>query len=160
MAHLTRLAETVSDRKKQQCFLELNELVRDLQSTSLNGMIRSVPKQPRGKERFTTVLRVDGMLNKWIDQDVDTKTDCLLELGKLHSVSKAVCENRPHCNDDSDDETILTLAEIAEISASYFVSFGVQVSNVLVFCSQYIRDCPKVKCHRKKGNSMQICGRG
>ena len=125
MAHLMRLAETVSDRKIQQCLLELNELISNVQSTSLNGVIRSVPKQPRGKETFTTVLRVDGMMNKWIDQDVDTKTDCFLELGKLHSL----CENGTHCKDDSDDEPILTVAEIAEISASYFVSFGIQVSS-------------------------------
>ncbi len=140
MEHFKRLTETVSDKRKKY-FVELGKLVSDLQSTSFYGIIRTErkPWTPNRPKSFKTFLqRLDGMLETGRDNDdVETKTDCLLDLGKLHSISKRVRNTgATHYKEDSDDEPVEYLEDIAGTCASYFVSFGVQVCIFVLFITK------------------------
>ncbi len=126
MDPIKQLAETFPDKEMRNCLLELSKLVKDLQSTSLNGVIRSVRSYFNPKESFQSFhfeLGMDGMVDRRIDKDVETKTDCLLELWKLNAIVK----NINNVEEYWDEQPMATLAETAEISASYFVPFGIQV---------------------------------
>ncbi len=124
MDRFTRLVENTTNVEKQKCLRELGELVDNLASTSINGKIindgcmRNAPRT-----ELTPLLKSDGSIDDVVPDDVNLRMECLLGLWKL---------KRPRTYDneedyDSDDEEVYPVSEVAEISARYFVSFGVQL---------------------------------
>ncbi len=136
MDGFTRLVENTRDIKKQNCFKELGELVNNLRSTSRNGIIfsdRNMRKRNRPcTESLTTVLRRDGTVDGCVTDDVSFKIECLLDLWKLKETRTDVNQT----DQDSEDEELVPLSEIAEICARHFVSFGIQL--VAASCAGHV----------------------
>ncbi len=127
MDRFARLVDNTTNVEKQECLRELGKLVGNLQSTSKNDSIKSDRNMRKFNlqhtEMLTTILNRDGTVDECESPDVSIKIDCLLDLWKL----KETTLNGDQTDEDSEDEVVVPLSEIAEISARHFVSFGIQL---------------------------------
>ena len=136
MDRFTIMVKNTANVDKQTCLRELGELVNSLQSFSINGKIlsdRNMTKTYLSQtESLTPLLKSDGSIDDNITNDVNVRIECLHDFWKLKDTR---IYNRRE-NQDSDDDEMVPVSEIADISAEYFVSFGIQL--VAAACAGHI----------------------